>query len=143
MRRFEVETRSTRQEVTVSSRTTERSRRATSAARPADVEIHDVAAFLREALGAHLVALIVGVDPKTVDRWAKSSEREIRHESETRLRHTYEVFRTLQQVEAPPTVRAWFMGMNPQIDDLSPAEAIRDGRHREAMAAARAFVSGG
>lgn len=111
--------------------------------RPADLTVHDIAAFLREALGTHLLALIAEVDPKTIDRWVKTPEREVRPESESRLRHTYQVFRTLQQVEAAPTIRAWFMGMNPQIDDLSPAEAIRDGRHREALSAARAFVTGG
>ncbi|TCW18822.1 hypothetical protein EDD19_1484 [Dietzia cinnamea] len=35
------------------------------------------------------------------------------------------------------------MGMNPQLDDVSPAEALADGQHREVMAAARAFVAGG
>jgi hypothetical protein len=36
-----------------------------------------------------------------------------------------------------------FMGMNPQLDDVSPAEALAEGRHRQVMAAARALVSGG
>lgn len=39
--------------------------------------------------------------------------------------------------------RAWFIGLNPQLDDVSPAEAIHDGRLKEAKAAARAFVAGG
>jgi hypothetical protein len=33
--------------------------------------------------------------------------------------------------------------MNPQLDDDSPAEVIRDGRLKEALAAAKAFVAGG
>jgi hypothetical protein len=33
--------------------------------------------------------------------------------------------------------------MNPQLDDVSPAEAIANGDLREVMAAARAFVAGG
>lgn len=40
-------------------------------------------------------------------------------------------------------IRAWFVGMNPQLDDDSPAEAIHGGRLKEAMAAARAFAAGG
>ena len=40
-------------------------------------------------------------------------------------------------------VKAWFIGLNPQLDDESPAEAIREGRLKEAMSAARAFVAGG
>jgi hypothetical protein len=35
------------------------------------------------------------------------------------------------------------MGMNPQLEDVSPAEALAEDRYREVMAAARAFVSGG
>ncbi len=33
--------------------------------------------------------------------------------------------------------------MNPQLDDDSPAEAIREGRLKEALAAANAFITGG
>ncbi len=40
-------------------------------------------------------------------------------------------------------VRAWFIGMNPQLNDDSPAGAIRDGRMKEALGAAKAFMSGG
>jgi len=53
------------------------------------------------------------------------------------------VFQLLMSVESPHTVRAWFTGMNPQLDDLSPAEAVRGGQDRAALAAARAFVAGG
>jgi hypothetical protein len=33
--------------------------------------------------------------------------------------------------------------MNPQLDDDSPAESIREGRLKEALSAAKAFISGG
>lgn len=62
---------------------------------------------------------------------------------EANLRVAFQVFRLIQTVDAPQTVRAWFMGMNPQLDDVSPAEALSEGAHREVMAAARAFVAGG
>lgn len=45
--------------------------------------------------------------------------------------------------DADPTIRAWFMGMNPQLDDVSPAEALAEDRFREVLAAARAFLAGG
>lgn len=61
--------------------------------------------------------------------------------TETRLRAAYQVFRFVQQVEDSAPVRAWFMGLNHQRDDESPAEAIRDGGARDAMTAARAFVN--
>jgi hypothetical protein len=46
-------------------------------------------------------------------------------------------------VDSPHVARAWFIGMNPQLDDEAPADVIREGRLREALVAAQAFVSGG
>jgi hypothetical protein len=48
----------------------------------------------------------------------------------------------LASQDSPQTVKAWFIGLNPQLGDTSPAEAIREGRLRDALMAARAFVSG-
>lgn len=62
---------------------------------------------------------------------------------ERRLRCAYQIFEMLKGVEAGPTIRAWFMGMNPQLNDNSPAEAIVEGLLKEALAAARAFRAGG
>lgn len=107
------------------------------------VELSDIIEFLHEHLGARLLALTVDVDPKTVGRWLTEAGRGTRFETETRIRAAYQVFRVVQTAEAAPTVRAWFMGMNPQLDDKSPAEAIRDGEARDAMAAARAFIRAG
>lgn len=117
--------------------------RRTSASRDQGVELRDIIGFLNEHLGAHLLALTVGVNPRTVGRWLTDPERTLRFDSEMRLREAYQIFRAVQEVEASPTVRAWFMGMNPQLEDRSPAEAIRDGDARDVMAAARAFVNAG
>lgn len=103
----------------------------------------DVAQFLEEVLGGKLVAFIAGVsDPRTVTRWAKG-ERNPRPEHERRLRHAAQVFRLLNTDESPHTVRAWFVGLNPQLDDESPAVAIREDRFRETTVAAKAFLAGG
>jgi hypothetical protein len=101
----------------------------------------DIARFLVNNLGAALTAHIAGVDRRTINRWAEGSPA--RADGEKNLRAAFQVFQLIQTVDAPPTVRAWFMGMNPQLDDTSPTEALADGLHREVMAAARAFVSGG
>ncbi len=103
----------------------------------------EIARFLGENLGPKLVAFIVGADPKTVTRWAHSNGRTPQEDAERRLRGAYQVFQLLQTVESPHTIRAWFMGMNPQLDDRSPAEALNEGQRREVMAAARAFTNGG
>ena len=62
--------------------------------------------------------------------------------SERRLREAYAVFQLIMSAESPHTVRAWFIGLNPQLEDESPVEAIAANRFREVAAAARAFVSG-
>ncbi len=108
------------------------------------LSVRDIVIFLRDNLGTPVVALIAGVDRKTVGRWQQRDEPAgVRPESERRLRAAYQVFQLLQTVDAPPTVRAWFIGMNPQLEDESPAEALAAGKLREVMSAARAFVNGG
>src|SRR5690606_5526976 len=103
----------------------------------------DVAQFLEEVLGGKLVAFIAGVsDPRTVTRWAKG-ERKPRPDNEARLRHAAQVFRLLNTDESPHAVRPWLVGLNPQLDDESPAVAIREDRFRETSVAAKAFLAGG
>jgi hypothetical protein len=97
---------------------------------------------LVETLGAKLVAFMVGRDPSTISRWTTGGVPQ-RDDAVRTLLLAYQVVDVLSTVEAAPTIRQWFIGMNPQLDDESPAEAIHEGRHREVMAAARAFVAGG
>ena len=55
----------------------------------------------------------------------------------------YQVFRLLLAEESKHTIRAWFIGLNPQLNDESPVMVIRAGRFQEVMVAAKAYVSGG
>jgi len=112
-------------------------------ARAVATSVADIAGYLEEHLGRRLTALMVGIaDSREVGRWAKG-EYTPRHDSEVALRAGYQVFQLLADVESPHTVRAWFIGMNPQLDDESPVEAIAAGRQRSVLAAARAYASGG
>jgi hypothetical protein len=114
-------------------------RRATTAS------VSDVATFLQDVLSRRLTAYIAGVrDAKTVTRWVSGEITQIRdYEAERRLRTAYEIAQLLLIEESPRTVRAWFIGLDPSLDDVSPAEAIAEGRLREALAAARAFLATG
>jgi hypothetical protein len=106
--------------------------------------VADIAAFLQDALGQKLVAFMVGVeDPKTVGRWASEKRLPQDPAAEQKLRAAYQVFRLLATQESPYTVRAWFVGLNPQLDDESPATAVSEGRVRDVIVAARAFLAGG
>ncbi len=107
--------------------------------------ISEVAGLLQEVLSRRLTAYVAGVrDGKTVTRWANKEVTEVRdHETEQRLRTAYEIAYLLLSGDSAHTVKAWFIGLNPQLGDVSPAEVIRDGRLKEALAAARAFTVGG
>jgi hypothetical protein len=106
--------------------------------------VADAADFLQDLLSRRLVAYIANVkDAKTVSRWAKGEGGAIRYESEQRLRTAYEIALLLRVFDSPRVIKAWFIGLNPQLGDESPADSIREGRLQEALAAARAFVTGG
>jgi hypothetical protein len=103
----------------------------------------DIAAYLQEVLGQKLTAYVAGVsDPKAVARWA-AGERKPRSDSEERLRAAFHVFQLLNTEESAYTARAWFGGLNPQLDDISPAAALREGRLRDVLVAAKAYLAGG
>jgi hypothetical protein len=103
--------------------------------------IADVAGYLQEVLGQKLVAHIAGVsDPRSVARWT-AGERAPRAEYEQHLRCAYQTFQLLLAEESSQTVRAWFLGLNPQLDDQSPAECIREGDFRNVLLAAKAFLA--
>jgi hypothetical protein len=101
-----------------------------------------IVARLQEVLGRDLVAIITGKTPRQVSRWV-SGEAKPPLDEQRVLRDTFQVVELLAKVEPDEVVRAWFIGMNPQLEDATPAEVIAKGRARDATAAARAFVSAG
>lgn len=107
--------------------------------------VSEIAGLLQSLLSRRLTAYIAGVgDGKTVSRWASGEIVEIRdHTVEQRLRTAYEIAQLLIGYDSAQTVKAWFIGLNPQLGDVSPAEAIREGRLKESVTAARAFIIGG
>lgn len=105
--------------------------------------IADVASYLQTQLGQKLVARIAGVqDAKTVGRWARGDHGPS-SASETRLRTAFQVFVLLNQEENDHTVRAWFIGINPQLGDVAPAIALSEDKHADVLIAARAYLAGG
>lgn len=104
----------------------------------------DLIAQLRERLGAQLVAYIGGVgETRAVREWIEG-RREPRRETVERLRNAYQVALFLERHESRRTIHAWFQGMNPMLDDRSPARTLRDGTEEEAasvLAAARALAA--
>lgn len=88
--------------------------------------IADIAAYVQSVLGPSLTALTLGIkDIKAVGQWAKS-QRSPRPAQEEALRATYQVVSYLASVENNDVIRAWFTGMNPDLDDRSPALTMRE-----------------
>ena len=114
----------------------------TAHAQSARIDIAPMVETLQHVLGQRLTAMVADVsDAKAVGKWARG-ERTPQPESEQRLRNAFHVAQLLLQREAPSTVRAWFMGMNPDLDDRAPALVIGEDPTR-VMQAARAFLANG
>ncbi len=107
----------------------------------------EVAQLSFELLGGRLAAYVAGVsETRAVRQWAEG-DREMRPDSEARLREALTVAITLATTDSTGIVQAWFQGLNPQLDDRSPAWLLREGNigtvGPEVRQAARAFVTGG
>ena len=108
---------------------------------PARVPVPEIARCVQAVLGQRLAAEAAGVrDPKAVGAWARGA-REPHPQTAVHLRHTYEVVQLLLEREGPETVRAWFAGMNPDLDDHSPASLLATDPVA-VVGAARAFLAG-
>jgi hypothetical protein len=104
--------------------------------------VSQIAGELENLLGQRLTVVIAGVsDAKAVAKWARG-ERTTRPEAEQRLRDAYYIIHLLLQAEAPSTIRAWFSGMNPGLDDRAPALVLGDDAPR-VLQAARTFLAHG
>ena len=116
-------------------------------ARATRASFEDVATELRELLGAKLVAYLGRVgETRAVHQWAEG-ERLPSDEVQQRLRFALRVALPIAAADSPAIAQAWFQGLNPQLDDRSPARLLREGELQEVgpavVGAARAFLVGG
>ncbi|MBA2695544.1 MAG: hypothetical protein H0U62_06790 [Actinobacteria bacterium] len=102
-----------------------------------------ITGYLNDNLGPKLVAYLVGKSAQTVARWADGTQAPPQPDVERKLRGAFQIVQLLVETDSRHVVRAWFIGMNPQLEDRSPAEVVASGDLRAVMAAARAFTSGG
>ncbi|MBC5827942.1 MAG: DUF2384 domain-containing protein [Candidatus Eremiobacteraeota bacterium] len=101
---------------------------------------------LVDILGKKLTAYIAGVKSvRTVDGWLDG--KEAYKQAEPRLRLAFQIAKTLRAYDDRRVVQAWFVGLNPQLEDRVPAMLLREGdtavEGRLVLAAGRAFVAGG
>jgi hypothetical protein len=107
----------------------------------------EVADELRALLGARLVAYLGSVqETRAVHQWVDAT-RTPSEETQQRLRVALQVALTIASAESARIAQAWFQGLNPQLEDRSPARLLRDGELQKVgpavIAAARAFLVGG
>lgn len=111
------------------------------------MDFTQVAGALRSVLGARLVAYLGAVkETRAVHEWAEGRRRPSL-EVQRRLRLALQVALPIAEADGPEVARVWFQGLNPQLEDRSPARLIRDGDLDSigpaVIAAARAFLVGG
>jgi hypothetical protein len=103
--------------------------------------VNEIASHLQKLLSRSITAYIAGVkEGRTVTRWASSEITDVRYESEQRLRTAYEIAQLIGGYYSPEVARAWFMGYNSRLGQITPADAIHEGKLRETLSAAQAFV---
>ena len=115
--------------------------------RVARMDFESVTGALRALLGARLTAYIGNVnETRAVHGWAEGS-RHPADATQQRVRHALVVAMTIADADGPQVTQAWFQGLNPQLDDRSPARLLREGDLDDVgplvTAAARAFLAGG
>ena len=99
---------------------------------------------LRQMLGVRLVAYVGGVkSARSVSSWAEGtgSPGEVDQE---RLRHAFHAAALLRERYDVTTVQSWFKGINPALNDDSPAHVLREAdpmvSARDVIAVAKAFA---
>jgi hypothetical protein len=107
----------------------------------------ELMATLRDILGLKLCAYLGSVkETRAVNEWVEGV-REPSEAVQRRLRLAFQVAGAIAEVDGPEVARAWFQGLNPQLDDRSPARLLREGDvdevGPEVIAAERAFLVGG
>lgn len=114
--------------------------------RSVQAPLEEIVEELAGILGKKLIAYLAGVkDTRHVDRWIAGAEPY--REAARRIRLAYQIAKTLSEHDAPRVVQAWFMGLNPELQDRTPIRLLREEDPEkvgpELLNAMRAFLAGG
>ncbi len=102
---------------------------------------------LAQILGKKLTAYVGGVkDTRVVERWTRGGVEPYR-DADRRIRLTYQIAKTLSGHESNSVVQAWFIGLNPELQDRTPIRLLKEEDIEkvgpELLNAMRAFLAGG
>jgi hypothetical protein len=103
---------------------------------------------LRDLLGAKLVAYLGRVkETRAVRQWADGTRSIANPADVDRLRVAYRAAAVITARDSKQVAQAWFQGLNPLLDDRSPARVLRDGDLEQVgpqvLTAARQFAAVG
>lgn len=106
------------------------------------VPVPEMVTDLQRLFGQKYVALLANVaSTRMVGPWTRG-ERTPHAHALAQLRTAYLVMQMLLQVDDADTVRSWFVGMNPLLDDESPGDVLAADPKR-VIRAARVFLAEG
>jgi hypothetical protein len=105
----------------------------------------DVVRSLVSIIGRKQTAYIASVkDARAIDRWMENASPQ--KDVEQRIRLAYHVAGMLRSSDSEGVVQAWFVGLNPELNDAVPITLLREGNldtdGKRVLNAARAFVAG-
>jgi hypothetical protein len=107
----------------------------------------EIVAELAGILGKKLTAYIGGVkDTRVVERWIHGGVEPYR-DADRRIRLAYQIAKTLHEHDSARVVQAWFIGLNPELQDRTPIRLLKEEDPEkvgpELLNAMRAFLAGG
>lgn len=104
------------------------------------IDIHDVVSQLNEHLGPTLVATIANVRDRSLpEKWANGAQVPL-PDSRERLLAALRAWSILTEYDSDDVVRAWFIGANPRLGEMSPIMRLRCGDVDAVISAAQAFA---
>src|ERR1700674_3167273 len=87
----------------------------------------EVVAELTEILGKKLTAYIGGVkDTRVVERWIHGNVEQPYKDADRRIRLAYQIAKTLSEHDSVKVVQAWFIGLNPELQDRTPIRLLKE-----------------
>jgi hypothetical protein len=95
---------------------------------------------LVQYLGCILIEEMTGATGADLRRWLEGGFLNI--DQEARLRTGHKALQIVAEVDGAFVARAWMIGMDPHLGDECPLVLIRQGRGRDVLVAARAYVNG-
>ena len=97
-----------------------------------DERIDHVAEWLEVTLGIRLTAFAVGCSASEITRWAHGDDEPEPH-TEKRLRNLYAVAWFKVVNDGGGSAQEWLLQPNPELDNRTPAEMLREGEKPESV----------